>query len=72
MDAAKASLLTINTEIKRLAVSAADGDFSARGNTSAFQHDFELMVSDLNRLMETADHSLSAVSTLLQAMPLAT
>lgn len=26
------------------------------------------MVSDLNRLMETADHSLSAVSTLLQAI----
>ncbi|MBK0024673.1 MCP four helix bundle domain-containing protein [Stenotrophomonas sp. S48] len=68
MDAAKASLLAINTEIKRLAVSAADGDFSARGDTSAFQHDFAVMVSDLNRLMETADHSLSAVSTLLQAI----
>jgi methyl-accepting chemotaxis protein len=68
MDAAKASLLAINTEIKRLAVSAADGDFSARGDSTAFQHDFAVMVGDLNRLMETADHSLEAVSTLLKAI----
>jgi len=68
MDAAKASLLAINTEVKRLAVSAADGDFSARGDSSVFQHDFAIMVGDLNRLMETADHSLEAVSNLLRAI----
>ncbi|RXR02625.1 methyl-accepting chemotaxis protein [Pseudoxanthomonas composti] len=68
MDAAKASLLAINTEIKRLAASAADGDFTARGDEAAFQHDFGVMVSDLNRLMATADHSLEAVSALLRAI----
>ncbi|QHB71793.1 methyl-accepting chemotaxis protein [Stenotrophomonas sp. 364] len=68
MDAAKGSLLAVNTEIKRLAVSAANGDFSARGDSSAFQHDFAIMVGDLNQLMETADHSLDAVSRLLRAI----
>ncbi|RXR02624.1 methyl-accepting chemotaxis protein [Pseudoxanthomonas composti] len=68
MDAAKASLLAINTEIKRLAASAADGDFTARGDEAAFQHDFRVMVSDLNRLMATADSSLGAVSSLLRAI----
>jgi methyl-accepting chemotaxis protein len=68
MDTAKRNLLAINTEIKRLAASAADGDFSVRGDASAFQHDFAVMVGDLNRLMATADHSLEAVSTLLRAI----
>ncbi|RXR02622.1 methyl-accepting chemotaxis protein [Pseudoxanthomonas composti] len=68
MDTVKRNLLAINTEIKRLAASAADGDFTARGDEAAFQHDFRVMVSDLNRLMATADHSLEAVSALLRAI----
>ncbi|WP_369975286.1 methyl-accepting chemotaxis protein [Xanthomonas bundabergensis] len=68
MDAAKASLLAINTEIKRLAAAAAAGDFSARGDAAHFQHDFRLMVQDLNAMMEVSDRNLGQLSTLLQAI----
>ncbi|WP_045764422.1 methyl-accepting chemotaxis protein [Xanthomonas albilineans] len=68
MDAAKASLLAINTEIKRLAAAAAAGDFSARGNAEQFQHDFRLMVQDLNAMMEVSDRNLGKLSALLQSI----
>jgi len=68
MDAAKASLQSINTEIKRLAAAAANGDFTARGDENAYQHDFRTMVVELNRLMSTADESLGAISVLLKAI----
>jgi methyl-accepting chemotaxis protein len=68
MDAAKASLLAINTEIKRLAAAAAAGDFSARGDTAHFQHDFRAMVQDLNAMMEVSDHTLGKLSALLQSI----
>ena len=65
MDAAKASLLAINTEIKRLAAAAAAGDFSARGDAERFQYDFRVMVQDLNAMMEVSDNNLGKLSTLL-------
>ncbi|WP_254460898.1 methyl-accepting chemotaxis protein [Xanthomonas sacchari] len=68
MDAAKASLLAINTEIKRLAAAAAAGDFSARGDADRFQHDFRLMVQDLNAMMEVSDRNLGKLSSLLQSI----
>ncbi|MDQ1093787.1 methyl-accepting chemotaxis protein [Xanthomonas sacchari] len=68
MDAAKASLLAINTEIKRLAAAAAAGDFSARGDAGRFQHDFRLMVQDLNAMMEVSDRNLGKLSSLLQSI----
>ncbi|MDV0438126.1 methyl-accepting chemotaxis protein [Xanthomonas sacchari] len=68
MDAAKASLLAINTEIKRLAAAAAAGDFSARGDAAHFQHDFRLMVQDLNAMMEVSDRNLGKLSSLLQSI----
>ncbi|WP_343229638.1 methyl-accepting chemotaxis protein, partial [uncultured Xanthomonas sp.] len=68
MDAAKASLLAINTEIKRLAAAAAAGDFSARGDATSFQHDFRLMVQDLNAMMEVSDVNLGKLSALLQSI----
>jgi methyl-accepting chemotaxis protein len=68
MDAAKASLLAINTEIKRLAAAAAAGDFSARGDAERFQHDFRVMVQGLNAMMEVSDHNLGKLSALLQAI----
>ncbi|MET7141689.1 methyl-accepting chemotaxis protein [Xanthomonas sp. PPL139] len=68
MDAAKTSLLAINTEIKRLAAAAAAGDFSARGDAAHFQHDFRLMVQDLNAMMEVSDRNLGKLSALLQAI----
>ncbi|NYF19248.1 methyl-accepting chemotaxis protein [Xanthomonas sp. JAI131] len=68
MDAAKASLLAINTEIKRLAAAAAAGDFSARGDAQHFQHDFRLMVEGLNAMMEVSDRNLGKLSALLQSI----
>ncbi|PPV06150.1 chemotaxis protein [Xanthomonas bromi] len=68
MDAAKASLLAINTEIKRLASAAAAGDFSARGDAQRFEHDFLRMVQDLNAMMEVSDTSLGKLSALLQSI----
>ncbi|WP_230941150.1 methyl-accepting chemotaxis protein, partial [Xanthomonas translucens] len=68
MDAAKASLLTINTEIKRLAAAAAAGDFSARGDAQHFQHDFQAMVQGLNAMMEVSDRNLGKLSALLQSI----
>ncbi|MCC4596615.1 methyl-accepting chemotaxis protein [Xanthomonas campestris pv. phormiicola] len=68
MDAAKASLLAINTEIKRLAAAAAAGDFSARGDAQHFQHDFRAMVEGLNAMMEVSDRNLGKLSALLQSI----
>ncbi|NYF19253.1 methyl-accepting chemotaxis protein [Xanthomonas sp. JAI131] len=68
MDAAKASLLAINTEIKRLAAAAAAGDFSARGDADHFQHDFQAMVQGLNAMMEVSDRNLGKLSALLQSI----
>ncbi len=68
MDAAKASLLAINTEIKRLAAAAAAGDFSARGNAEHLKYDFRPMVQDLNAMMQFSDRNLSKLSALLQSI----
>ncbi len=62
----RARLRAINEEIKRLVAAAATGDFSARGDTMAFDNDFRVMIEGLNRLMTTADHNLAALSDLLR------
>ncbi|WP_016904920.1 MCP four helix bundle domain-containing protein, partial [Xanthomonas arboricola] len=56
----KVNLRAMNTEIKHLAVSAANGDFSARGDAERFQYDFRVMVESLNNLMATADGNLQS------------
>jgi methyl-accepting chemotaxis protein len=68
MDAVKANLGAINEEIKQLAAAAAAGDFSARGDTEAFEHDFREMVQNLNAMMQTSDENLAQISALLQAL----
>nr|WP_324294637.1 methyl-accepting chemotaxis protein [Xanthomonas oryzae] len=68
MDTVKANLSAMNSEIKLLAQAASDGDFSVRGDTARFQHDFLAMIESLNRLMATADGNLSALSKVLQAI----
>ncbi len=68
MDAAKASLLAINTQIQSLAQAAADGDFTQRGDASRFQHDFRVMIQHLNTMMEVADGNLTQLSHLLQSI----
>ncbi|MBO9715697.1 MAG: cache domain-containing protein, partial [Pseudoxanthomonas sp.] len=68
MDAAKASLQAINTEIRRLAAAAAVGDFTVRGDEAAYRADFRAMVGGLNAMMQTADRNLGQLSTLLGAI----
>jgi methyl-accepting chemotaxis protein len=68
MDAAKASLLAINTQIQQLAAAAAAGDFSQRGDAQRFQHDFKLMIEHLNTMMQVADGNLGQLSQLLQSI----
>jgi methyl-accepting chemotaxis protein len=68
MDATKASLASINAEIKRLATAATAGDFSVRGDESKYQYDFREMVAGMNRLMQTTDENLAKTSTLLQSI----
>ncbi|WP_115559979.1 methyl-accepting chemotaxis protein [Xanthomonas arboricola] len=68
VDAAKASLLAINTEIKRLAQAAASGDFSQRGDATRFKHDSARMINDLNAMMEVSDRNLGKLSELLAAL----
>ncbi|MBB4127350.1 methyl-accepting chemotaxis protein [Xanthomonas translucens] len=68
MDAAKASLLAINTQIQSLAQAAAIGDFSQRGDALRFDHDFRSMIEHLNTMMQVADENLAQVSQLLRAI----
>ena len=68
MDATKANLASINSEIKRLAAAATEGDFSVRGDIDSYQYDFREMVAGINQLMQTTDENLSETSTLLRAI----
>ncbi|HEL5572498.1 TPA: MCP four helix bundle domain-containing protein [Stenotrophomonas maltophilia] len=68
MDAAKASLLAINTQIQQLASAAAVGDFSQRGDAQRFDHDFRVMIEQLNSMMQVADGNLGQLSQLLQSI----
>ncbi|GAE54350.1 hypothetical protein XPR_0985 [Xanthomonas arboricola pv. pruni MAFF 301420] len=68
MDEVKSNLSAMNVEIKQLALAAANGDFTARGNAERFQYDFYIMVDSLNQLMATADANLKSLSGLLQSI----
>ncbi len=68
LDAVKRNLGAINGEIRRLAGAAAAGDFSQRGDSARFEHDFRAMVDGLNQLMEGTEQNLGEVSTMLRAI----
>ncbi|XHH30049.1 methyl-accepting chemotaxis protein [Xanthomonas euroxanthea] len=68
MDEVRANLTAMNDQIKQLALSAANGDFTARGDADRFQYDFHVMVDSLNQLMATADGNLQSLSSLLQSI----
>ncbi len=68
MSQVKLNLSAMNHEIKHLAQSAANGDFTARGDVERFQFDFRIMVESLNHLMSTADGNLQSLSSLLQSI----
>jgi len=68
LDAVKRNLGAINGEIRRLAGAAAAGDFSQRGDTARFEHDFRAMVDGLNQLMQGTEQNLGEVSAMLRAI----
>jgi len=68
LDMAKHNLGLINGEIRRLAEAAGAGDFSQRGDSARFEHDFRAMVEGLNRLMQTTELNLGEVSSMLRAI----
>ncbi|WP_460974169.1 HAMP domain-containing methyl-accepting chemotaxis protein, partial [Pseudoxanthomonas daejeonensis] len=68
VDAVKLSLGAINSEIKRMSQAAAQGDFSMRGDESAYQYDFKVMVQGLNAMMDTSDRNLGQLSHLLRSI----
>jgi methyl-accepting chemotaxis protein len=68
VDTVKANLGRINAEIKQLASAAAAGDFSQRGDAQRFDHDFRLMLENLNAMMAVSDDNLGKLSQLLSAI----
>ncbi|XEA91640.1 methyl-accepting chemotaxis protein [Xanthomonas sp. DAR 80977] len=68
LDAVKANLSAINSDIARLADAAARGDFSARGEEARYQFAFKEMVEALNRLMRQADSGLADVGRIMGAI----
>ncbi|KAA8994518.1 HAMP domain-containing protein [Stenotrophomonas cyclobalanopsidis] len=68
VDTVKANLGRINAEIKQLAAAAAAGDFSRRGDAQGFDHDFRLMLENLNAMMAVSDDNLGKLSHLLSAI----
>ena len=68
VDTVKRNLGSINTEIKRLAGAAAAGDFSQRGDSDRFDHDFRLMIANLNAMMQVSDDNLGKLSQLLSGI----
>ncbi|WP_171033493.1 methyl-accepting chemotaxis protein [Thermomonas fusca] len=68
VDAVKASLLAVNSEIKTLVDAAVAGDFSKRGDASRFDFVYRELVERLDQLMATSQNGLTEVGTLLSAV----
>jgi methyl-accepting chemotaxis protein len=64
----KQSLLAVNTQIDDLVRAARAGDFSVRGDASAFQYQFRAMVEQLNGMMASSQASIADVSDVLRAV----
>ncbi len=68
MDKVRASMQAINAEIDHLVEGAVAGDFSRRGDAGKYQHEFRVMVSNLNQLMQTCETSLEDVIRIMDAL----
>ncbi|WP_372174483.1 methyl-accepting chemotaxis protein [Xanthomonas axonopodis] len=68
MQQVKRNLQAINAQIQELTQAACAGDFALRGKAETFEHDFRLMVENLNTMMATSDTNLASVSGLLRAI----
>ncbi len=68
IDAVKASLLEINSEIHTLATAGAQGDFSKRSDVSRFNFMFRDMLLQLNDLVESCDTGFNDVLRIANAL----
>src|SRR5690606_12741413 len=68
LDAVKSGLAAVNNDIRRLAESAARGDFGTRGDEARYEFAFREMVAALNRLMAEADAGLTDVGRIMTAI----
>jgi signal transduction histidine kinase/HAMP domain-containing protein len=68
IDMARHNLIAMQEQIVCLVGAAARGDFSVRGDETAFQNAFRDMVRHLNHLMETADGGLGEAASVLAAV----
>ncbi|MCC4619456.1 methyl-accepting chemotaxis protein [Xanthomonas cassavae CFBP 4642] len=68
MQQVKQNLRAINAQIHTLTQAACAGDFALRGQPEHFEHDFRLMVENLNTMMATSDTNLARFSELLRSI----
>ena len=68
VDAVKAGMKSVNSEIRGLVDAAIAGDFQHRGDASRFEFVYRDMIENLNTLMESADRGLGEVGGLLAAV----
>jgi methyl-accepting chemotaxis protein len=65
---AKKNLLAINLELKRLVDAATSGDFTARGDSSAFQNMFSEMIDGMNQVMGACETGITDAGQVLEAL----
>ncbi|MCC8472683.1 methyl-accepting chemotaxis protein [Xanthomonas arboricola] len=68
MQQVKQNLRAINAQIQQLTQAACAGNFTLRGQPEKFEHDFRLMVENLNTMMATSDTNLARFSDLLRCI----
>ncbi|MFA1261693.1 methyl-accepting chemotaxis protein [Xanthomonas axonopodis pv. fascicularis] len=68
MQQVKRNLQAINAQIQELTQAACAGNFALRGQPEKFEHDFRLMVENLNTMMATSDTNLAKFSELLRSI----
>jgi methyl-accepting chemotaxis protein len=68
MQQVKRNLQAINAQIQELTQAACAGNFALRGQPEKFEHDFRLMVENLNTMMATSDTNLARFSELLRSI----
>ncbi|UXA52843.1 methyl-accepting chemotaxis protein [Xanthomonas prunicola] len=68
MQQVKRNLQAINAQIQELTQAACAGNFALRGQPEKFEHDFRLMVENLNTMMATSDTNLARFSDLLRSI----
>ncbi|MEO7402574.1 MAG: methyl-accepting chemotaxis protein, partial [Burkholderiales bacterium] len=67
-DAVKRALQSLPAEVARLAAAAVRGDFSVRGDVTAYQAEFRSMMQSLNDLMEISRAGLNDANRMFSAL----